>query len=103
MRMVGDGGLIKSRHDYEEDMKSKAFNVMQATKVNPIYKMGETVEATMIGVIDSITVTELGNVIYRLTDDDNNTHGFFKESQVCELLQPEDLHEPMEEKIEEEA
>ena len=65
----------------------KKYQVFPKTK--PIFKVGEEVEATMIGKIVSITSTEDGSIVYRLSSDD--AHGYFKESQVVRLLSPDDL------------
>jgi len=93
MNMVGDAHLIGARHEFEEEGR---LNMSK-----PVYKVGEAVEATIIGTITEVVKTE-DNVFYRLVDKETGAYGMFKECQIMELITPEDIHEPMEQKIESE-
>lgn len=87
-------------HHIEEKLK-QLFGPKEP-KIKQKFFKGQEVEGTLIGEIDTIIITRNGNIMYRITDDVKNVHGYFLQDQVKELLKPEDLHEPMEQKITEE-
>lgn len=62
-------------------------------QVKSIYKVGEEIEASIIGVIEEVVKTSTGKIYYKVRDKENSSYGLFKESQIEELIKPENFNE----------
>ena len=54
-----------------------------------IFHLGDEVSAEMMGKIDFIYVKKNGKILYRITDEQRNIHGYFLQSQISQLPIPE--------------
>ncbi len=54
-------------------------------KVEQKFAEGEEVEASLMGKIDAVITTRTGDIMYRITDEEKNLHGYFLQSQVYSL------------------
>lgn len=76
---------------YAIEAKLKKLFGQREPKEEQKFKIGDEVEANLMGTIDSILVTREGNIVYRIVNDSKNLHGYFTQSQVTELPQEEDF------------
>lgn len=93
---------------YAIERKLKEWFGPRKPKEKQLFKVGHLVEANLMGIIDSVIITRKGDIMYRISDEAKNIHGYFLQSQIGKLIEPEDLipdnadiHEPMEERKDE--
>ena len=73
---------------YAIERKLKALFGAKEPKVERKFKVGQEVEASLIGIVDADITTQKGDILYRVSDDAKNIGGWFLQGQVTSLNTP---------------
>lgn len=88
--LMPDSKVNFENHSADECLRNKFYrDERNNPEVKAKFKVGETVEARVIGEITDIKVVN-GKTIYRIQDKDNT--GYFTETWLCALPSPEDFN-----------